>query len=112
LGVGSAAVGFVATVRALTTADGACGGGAVTGAENTGAAAAAFFCVAEVDAAGAKLAAPNPTTFGAALESASTEGAIRTAAPTLGQHTREILSALGCDAARLDALAARGVIST
>ena len=40
----------------------------------------------------------------------STPGAIRTPAPTLGQHTREVLSDLGCDAARLDALAARGVI--
>ena len=41
---------------------------------------------------------------------ATTPGAIRTPAPTLGQHTREILSALGCDDTRLDALAARGVI--
>jgi crotonobetainyl-CoA:carnitine CoA-transferase CaiB-like acyl-CoA transferase len=41
---------------------------------------------------------------------ARTPGAIRSPAPTLGQHTRDILSALGCDAARLDALAARGVI--
>jgi crotonobetainyl-CoA:carnitine CoA-transferase CaiB-like acyl-CoA transferase len=40
----------------------------------------------------------------------TTPGAIRTPAPTLGQHTREVLSALGCDDARLDALAARGVI--
>jgi crotonobetainyl-CoA:carnitine CoA-transferase CaiB-like acyl-CoA transferase len=39
-----------------------------------------------------------------------TPGAIRTPAPRLGQHTREILGALGCDAARLDELGKRGVI--
>jgi crotonobetainyl-CoA:carnitine CoA-transferase CaiB-like acyl-CoA transferase len=39
-----------------------------------------------------------------------TPGRLRSAAPTLGQHTREILGSLGCDAARLAALAADGVI--
>jgi crotonobetainyl-CoA:carnitine CoA-transferase CaiB-like acyl-CoA transferase len=39
-----------------------------------------------------------------------TPGSIRTPAPRLGQHTREILGALGCEAARLDELAGRGVI--
>jgi crotonobetainyl-CoA:carnitine CoA-transferase CaiB-like acyl-CoA transferase len=39
-----------------------------------------------------------------------TPGQLRSAAPSLGQHTREILGALGCDAARLAALAADGVI--
>jgi crotonobetainyl-CoA:carnitine CoA-transferase CaiB-like acyl-CoA transferase len=38
-----------------------------------------------------------------------TPGAIRAPA-VLGEHTREVLSGIGCDAARLDALAARGVI--
>lgn len=41
---------------------------------------------------------------------AGTPGAIRTPAPALGEHTREVLSGLGCDAARLDALAAAAVI--
>ncbi len=40
----------------------------------------------------------------------STPGAIRTPAPALGQHTHEVLSELGCDAAQLEALASRGVI--
>ncbi|MCW3474036.1 CaiB/BaiF CoA transferase family protein [Limobrevibacterium gyesilva] len=40
----------------------------------------------------------------------ATPGAIRTPAPKLGEHTRALLSALGCDSARLEALAARGVI--
>ena len=39
-----------------------------------------------------------------------TPGRLRSAAPTLGQHTREILTAIGCDAARLAGLAADGVI--
>ncbi len=39
-----------------------------------------------------------------------TPGALRTPAPLLGEHTREILADLGCDAARLDALAVQGVI--
>jgi crotonobetainyl-CoA:carnitine CoA-transferase CaiB-like acyl-CoA transferase len=39
-----------------------------------------------------------------------TPGSIRTPAPRLGEHTREILGGLGCDAARLDELGKRGVI--
>ncbi len=39
-----------------------------------------------------------------------TPGRLRSAAPVIGQHTREILQALGVDAARIDALAADGVI--
>lgn len=39
-----------------------------------------------------------------------TPGKLRFPAPTLGQHTREVLSAIGYDAARIDALAAQGVI--
>ncbi len=39
-----------------------------------------------------------------------TPGKLRFPAPTLGQHTREILSSIGYDAARIDALAANGVI--
>jgi crotonobetainyl-CoA:carnitine CoA-transferase CaiB-like acyl-CoA transferase len=39
-----------------------------------------------------------------------TPGKLRFPAPTLGQHTREILSGIGYDAARIDALAVNGVI--
>jgi len=39
-----------------------------------------------------------------------TPGAIRSPAPRLGEHRREILGALGCDAAPLDELDRRGVI--
>jgi crotonobetainyl-CoA:carnitine CoA-transferase CaiB-like acyl-CoA transferase len=39
-----------------------------------------------------------------------TPGRLRFAAPSLGQHTREILTEIGCDAGRLAALAAEGVI--
>jgi crotonobetainyl-CoA:carnitine CoA-transferase CaiB-like acyl-CoA transferase len=39
-----------------------------------------------------------------------TPGKLRFPAPTLGQHTREILSNIGYDAARIDALVAHGVI--
>jgi crotonobetainyl-CoA:carnitine CoA-transferase CaiB-like acyl-CoA transferase len=39
-----------------------------------------------------------------------TPGALRTPAPALGEHTREILAALGCDAARRAALIEAGVI--
>ncbi len=40
----------------------------------------------------------------------ATPGKLRFPAPTLGQHTREVLSAIGYDAARIDALLAQGVI--
>ncbi len=39
-----------------------------------------------------------------------TPGKLRTAAPSLGQHTRSVLESIGYDAARLAALAAEGVI--
>lgn len=39
-----------------------------------------------------------------------TPGRLRSAAPSLGQHTAEVLGELGCDPARLAALAADGVI--
>jgi crotonobetainyl-CoA:carnitine CoA-transferase CaiB-like acyl-CoA transferase len=39
-----------------------------------------------------------------------TPGRLRFAAPSLGQHTHEILSAIGCDAGRIAALVADGVI--
>ena len=39
-----------------------------------------------------------------------TPGRLRNPAPTLGQHTREILQSIGCDAARVAALAADGII--
>ncbi len=40
----------------------------------------------------------------------ATPGAIRTPAPSLGQHTAELLATLNCDHARLEQLAARNVI--
>ena len=40
----------------------------------------------------------------------ATPGRIRTPAPTLGQHTRAILEAIGWDGARIDAMAAAGTI--
>ena len=40
----------------------------------------------------------------------TTPGKIRHPAPRLGQHTRELLSAIGCDGDRLAALAADGVV--
>src|ERR1700733_14977343 len=39
-----------------------------------------------------------------------TPGRLRFAAPSLGQHTRDILTEIGCDAGRLAALVAEGVI--
>jgi crotonobetainyl-CoA:carnitine CoA-transferase CaiB-like acyl-CoA transferase len=39
-----------------------------------------------------------------------TPGRLRFAAPSLGQHTREILTEIGCDADRIATLAADGVI--
>jgi crotonobetainyl-CoA:carnitine CoA-transferase CaiB-like acyl-CoA transferase len=39
-----------------------------------------------------------------------TPGRLRLAAPALGQHTRSVLESIGCDAARIDALVADGVI--
>ena len=39
-----------------------------------------------------------------------TPGALRLPAPTLGEHSRAVLSAIGCDPARIDALVRAGVI--
>jgi crotonobetainyl-CoA:carnitine CoA-transferase CaiB-like acyl-CoA transferase len=39
-----------------------------------------------------------------------TPGRLRSAAPSLGQHTRSVLESIGYDAARLDALKAEGVV--
>jgi crotonobetainyl-CoA:carnitine CoA-transferase CaiB-like acyl-CoA transferase len=39
-----------------------------------------------------------------------TPGRLRAAAPKLGEHTRSVLQSIGCDPARIDALAADGVI--
>jgi crotonobetainyl-CoA:carnitine CoA-transferase CaiB-like acyl-CoA transferase len=41
---------------------------------------------------------------------AATPGKLRNPAPRLGQHTAEILAAIGCDAARIAALSAGGII--
>ena len=37
--------------------------------------------------------------------------AVRETAPRLGQHTAEVLGELGYDAARIDALYAKGVVA-
>jgi crotonobetainyl-CoA:carnitine CoA-transferase CaiB-like acyl-CoA transferase len=39
-----------------------------------------------------------------------TPGRLRTPAPALGEHTRSVLESIGCDAARIEALAADDVI--
>lgn len=39
-----------------------------------------------------------------------TPGRLRTPAPALGEHTRSVLESIGCDPARIDALAADNVI--
>ena len=39
-----------------------------------------------------------------------TPGALRAAAPELGEHTAELLEAIGCNAKRQAALAGKGVI--
>jgi crotonobetainyl-CoA:carnitine CoA-transferase CaiB-like acyl-CoA transferase len=41
---------------------------------------------------------------------AETPGGLRSAAPSLGQHTRAVLGSIGYDAARIAALEAAGVI--
>jgi crotonobetainyl-CoA:carnitine CoA-transferase CaiB-like acyl-CoA transferase len=39
-----------------------------------------------------------------------TPGRLRSAAPSLGQHTRSVFESIGWDKARIDALAAEGII--
>jgi crotonobetainyl-CoA:carnitine CoA-transferase CaiB-like acyl-CoA transferase len=50
------------------------------------------------------------TTMATAVKLEKTPGTIRTGAPALGEHSREILAEAGLTAAELDALAAQGVI--
>jgi crotonobetainyl-CoA:carnitine CoA-transferase CaiB-like acyl-CoA transferase len=47
---------------------------------------------------------------GVPVKLSATPGAVRTAPPVLGQHTRAVLGELGYDQARIDALAAAGVV--
>lgn len=50
------------------------------------------------------------TTMATAVKLEKTPGTIRTGAPALGEHSREILGEAGLAAAELDALAAQGII--
>jgi crotonobetainyl-CoA:carnitine CoA-transferase CaiB-like acyl-CoA transferase len=50
------------------------------------------------------------TTMATAVKLEKTPGTIRTGAPALGEHSREVLSEAGLAAAELDALAAQGII--
>jgi len=50
------------------------------------------------------------TTMATAVKLEKTPGTIRTGAPALGEHSREILASAGLAAAELDALAAHGII--
>ncbi len=50
------------------------------------------------------------TTMATAVKLEKTPGTIRTGAPAMGEHSREILGEAGLTAAELDALAAEGVI--
>ena len=47
---------------------------------------------------------------GVPVKLSATPGAVRTAPPLLGQHTRAVLGELGYDQARIDALATAGVV--
>ena len=49
-------------------------------------------------------------TIATPVKLADTPGRIRTGAPALGEHTREILAETGLDVGEIDALAAAGVI--
>jgi crotonobetainyl-CoA:carnitine CoA-transferase CaiB-like acyl-CoA transferase len=40
----------------------------------------------------------------------ATPGRLRLPAPAVGEHTRELLGAIGCDAERIAGLARRGVV--
>jgi crotonobetainyl-CoA:carnitine CoA-transferase CaiB-like acyl-CoA transferase len=50
------------------------------------------------------------TTIGTPVKLTSTPGTIRTGAPALGEHSRDILREAGLDAAEIEALASRGII--
>ena len=50
------------------------------------------------------------TTIGTPVKLAETPGTIRSGAPTLGEHSRDILGEAGLDAAEIEGLAARGII--
>ncbi len=50
------------------------------------------------------------TTMATAVKLEKTPGTIRTGAPAVGEHSREILAEAGLTAAELDALAAQGII--
>jgi crotonobetainyl-CoA:carnitine CoA-transferase CaiB-like acyl-CoA transferase len=47
---------------------------------------------------------------GVPVKLSATPGAVRTAPPLLGQHTRAVLGEVGYDQGRIDALAAAGII--
>jgi len=50
------------------------------------------------------------TTIGTPVTLAETPGSIRTGAPALGEHSRDILGEAGLDATEIESLAARGII--
>ena len=50
------------------------------------------------------------TTIGTPVKLTSTPGTIRTGAPALGEHSRDILREAGLDAAEIEALGSRGII--
>ena len=57
---------------------------------------------------------PNTGTFRAVIPAwrfSDTPASVRLAPPSIGQHTREVLAAAGCDRARIDDLWAKGVVS-
>jgi crotonobetainyl-CoA:carnitine CoA-transferase CaiB-like acyl-CoA transferase len=49
--------------------------------------------------------------LGHPIKFSETRGEVKRAAPLLGQHTREVLGALGYSAARIDELVREGAIS-
>jgi alpha-methylacyl-CoA racemase len=53
----------------------------------------------------------NVRQVGVAIKLSDTPGSVRTAAPTSGQHTQEVLKDLGLSAAEIDALRGNGIIA-
>jgi formyl-CoA transferase len=49
-------------------------------------------------------------TLGLAVKLSETPGAVTRAAPTLGQHTDEVMAELGCSAAEIAELRQAGVV--